>query len=120
MKANFFVVTIPAQLVPYTMMLVSLLMVGPGGVMLQLCGLVAAHLYDFLTRIWPEFGGGRNFLSTPAFVSRLLGLGLGGRTQQRSHGTATRATGGSAPASGGGGPLPDAWRTRGRGQRLGE
>ncbi|EFW99976.1 centromere microtubule-binding protein cbf5 [Grosmannia clavigera kw1407] len=117
-KANFFFVTIPAQLVPYAMMLASLLMVGPAGIMLQLCGLAAAHLYDFLTRIWPEFGGGRNYLTTPAFVSRLLVLAS--RTQQQSFGTAIRGAGtGAATTSGGGGPLPDAWRTRGRGQRLG-
>ncbi len=111
-NANFFFVTIPAQLVPYSMMLVSLLMAGPGLVMQQLCGLFAAHTYDFLTRIWPEFGGGTNVLPTPAFLSRLVSDG--GRVVQRSYGTAIRGNTGADS-----GLLPDAWRTRGRGQRLG-
>ena len=116
-KANFFFVTIPAQLVPYTMMLVSLLMVGPHALKLQLCGLVAAHLHDFLTRLWPEFGGGSNWLATPAFLSRLVSPAE--RRVDRAYGTAFRAAGSSTGTDSGNGPLPDSWRTRGKGQRLG-
>ncbi len=121
-KTTFFFVTIPAQLVPYTMMLVSLLMVGPGILMIQLCGLFAAHLHDFLTRLWPEFGGGSNWIPTPAFLSRLVDAGER-RIEHRSYGTAFQGAGaGAGSATGresGSGPLPDSWRTRGRGQRLG-
>ncbi len=116
-KTNFFFVTIPAQLVPYAMMLVSLLMAGPESLKLQLCGLFAAHLHDFLTRIWPEFGGGRNLLPTPAFLSRLVTGGE--RIIQRSYGTAFQAADTANSTGADRGPLPDSWRARGRGQRLG-
>ncbi|GJC82053.1 derlin-2 [Colletotrichum liriopes] len=125
MKANFYFVTIPAQLTPFCMMLVSLLF--PGGYytfMIQLMGFIAAHLYDFLSRVWPEFSGGRNLIPTPAFLSRLVQTP---RFNQRGYGTAVRGGGGaSAQTSGsstgvsqGGGVLPDSWRTRGPGRRLG-
>lgn len=118
-KANFYFITIPAQLTPVCMMLVNLLF--PGGVsmlLLELEGLVAAHLYDFLSRIWPEFGGGRNLIPTPAFLSRLVQTP---RVLERGFGTAIRpnapSTGRTTGASSG--PLPDSWRSRGAGRRLG-
>jgi len=125
MKASFYFITIPAQLTPYCMILINL--VFPGGAMamlLQLEGLLAAHLYDFLTRLWPEFGGGRNLIPTPAFMSRVVQTP---RVLDRGFGTAIRPP---APAAGDGsgggsstgvsrGPLPDSWRTRGPGHRLG-
>lgn len=124
MKANFYFVTIPAQLTPFCMMLVSLLF--PGGyytAMLQLMGFLAAHLYDFLSRVWPEFSGGSNLIPTPGFLSRLVQTP---RFNQRGYGTAVRGGGGSAQTSGsstgvsqGGGVLPESWRTRGPGRRLG-
>ncbi|CAK7223980.1 hypothetical protein SCUCBS95973_005363 [Sporothrix curviconia] len=124
-KANFFFVTIPAQLVPYSMMLVSLIAVGPHYAILQLIGLVAAHLYDFLTRLWPEFGGGYNLAPTPGFLSRIVATPFQ-RVEHRGFGTAFRSAGsgttgssGSSTGTGSGGPLPDAWKTRGKGNRLG-
>ncbi|OAA61716.1 centromere/microtubule-binding protein cbf5 [Niveomyces insectorum RCEF 264] len=128
MKANFFFLTIPAQLVPYAMMLVTFLMIGPRGLLVQLCGLLAAHLYDMLSRLWPEFAGGSNLIPTPGFVSRLAGVAplgsSGARVEHRAFGTAIRrdpapTTGTGTAREGGGAPLPDAWKTRGRGQRLG-
>ncbi|KAH8177475.1 der1-like family protein [Sarocladium implicatum] len=118
-KANFYFITIPAQLTPVCMILVNLLF--PNGVymmMLELEGLVAAHLYDFLTRLWPEFGGGRNLIPTPAFLSRLVQTP---RVLERGFGTAVRPQGPSTGRTTGAstGPLPDSWRTRGPGQRLG-
>jgi hypothetical protein len=121
MKAQFFFFTVPAQLVPYCMMLVTFLMSGPNAFLLQLNGLLAAHLWDFLTRILPEFGGFPNILQTPGFLSRLVETP---RVVERSYGTAIRGQGNQASgrttgASTGGGVLPDSWRTRGAGQRLG-
>ncbi|TEA17955.1 Derlin-2 [Colletotrichum sidae] len=125
MKANFYFVTIPAQLTPFCMMGVSLLF--PGGYyafMLQLMGLLAAHLYDFLSRIYPDFSGGPNLIPAPSFLSRLVQTP---RMLQRDYGTAIRntgaaagqSTGSSTGASLGNGSLPDSWRTRGPGRRLG-
>lgn len=117
MKASIYFITIPAQLMPYGMMAITYLMAGLDPMLLQLHGLVVAHLWDFLTRIWPEFGGGSNLLPTPAFLTRLVQTP---RVFQREYGTAIRPTGASGSTTGAqAGPLPDSWRTRGSGQRLG-
>lgn len=113
LKVNFMFVTIPAQMAPYAMLLVNLLFPeGGAALMLQLQGLIAGHLFDFLTRIWPEYGGGRNLIPTPAFLSRVVhatGLvqsGVGGAAGgRRVDQTSGRGTG--------------AWRARGPGHRLG-
>lgn len=119
-KATFFFVSIPAELVPYAMLLVTLLMEGPYSAKIQATGLVAAHLHDFLTRLWPTFGGGRNLLPTPAFVTRMWQT-TEAATAHRGFGTAftpaqrTASTTGSSA----GGVLPESWRSRGSGHRLG-
>lgn len=118
-QSNFFFFTVPAQSIPYCMLLASLLM-NPMAIPLQITGILSAHLYDFLSRLWPEFGGGRNILATPSFVSYLVQTP---RVMQRGYGTAIRQP--SAPASGSstgastGSVLPDSWKTRGAGKRLG-
>ncbi|CAK7269847.1 hypothetical protein SEPCBS119000_003780 [Sporothrix epigloea] len=120
-KANFLFVTIPAQLVPYSMMLASVLTTGPHVAVLQFYGLLAAHLYDFLTRLWPEFGGGYNLAPAPGFLSRLVAT-PGRSVENRGYGTVfTSARSGNTSGSAGAstGPLPDTWKTRGRGTRLG-
>ncbi|KAK3373759.1 Der1-like family-domain-containing protein [Lasiosphaeria ovina] len=119
-KAGFLFFTVPAQLMPYCMLLYSLLM-NPMAIPLQLSGLFAAHLHDFLTRIWPEFGGGPNLLSTPAFVSKLVTTP---RFLQREYGTAIRPKSSNQPSGGArgastGSVFPDSWKTRGSGHRLG-
>ena len=120
-KSGFFFFTVPSQVVPYCLLLATLLM-SPEMVPLQISGLFAAHMYDFLTRIYPEFGGGPNLLPPPAFLSRFV---TAPRVVQRAYGTAfTRgstgqASGTSTGSSTGGSVLPDSWRTRGTGHRLG-
>lgn len=119
MKVNYFFLTIPAQYMPLCMIFVSLLM--PGGyydALLELEGLVAAHLFDFLNRIWPEFGGGPRILATPEWLVKIVRTP---RFIERGFGTAIRP---NEPASGSSsgvsrGLLPDSWRTRGSGHRLG-
>lgn len=119
-QARFFFFTVPAQSMPYCMIIGSLLM-NPYAVPDQIAGLLAAHLYDFLSRIYPEFGGGPNLLATPRFVSRLIQTP---RFMQRTYGTAVRNNSGSASGSGSGASaerpvLPDSWKSRGTGHRLG-
>lgn len=119
-KAGFYFFTVPAQLVPFCMLGATLLM-SPTFLPLQLTGLVAAHMYDFLTRIYPEFGGGPNLLPTPGFLSHLVQTP---RVLQRDFGTAFRARPPTQPAGGrtsatAGSVLPDSWRSRGSGHRLG-
>jgi len=122
MTANFYFINIPAQLTPYAMIAVNLLF--PGGVpnmILQLEGLVAAHLFEFLTVIWPQYGGtGNSLLPTPPVLVKLVDA-LSGVTERVGAAAQGRAADSSAGRSTGAdsGPLPDSWRTRGRGQRLG-
>jgi len=112
-SAHFFVVNIPAQLIPYCMLLMNLLMAGPMAFMVGLTGIVAAHLHDFLVRIYPEFGNGPNLIPTPGFISYIM------RTPRVR--TTTYGTGYNAPREMGGrsGPLPESWRSKGPGRRLG-
>jgi Derlin-2/3 len=117
-KTNFIFFTVPAQTIPYCMLAMSLLM-NPTAIPLQITGIVSAHAHDFLTRLWPQFGGGWNILSTPSFVSYLVQTP---RVLQRDYGTAIRqptAASGSSTGASTGPVLPDSWKTRGTGQRLG-
>ncbi|KAM7203755.1 Der1-like family domain containing protein [Rhypophila sp. PSN 637] len=127
MKVQFFFFQVPAQTVPYCIILASMLSLGdPSGVPMQLTGIAAAHMYDFLTRLWPEFGGGRNLLPMPGFMSRLVG---NRRASEPAHVPAARAGGtrlggagggtGSSTGASTGSVLPDSWKTRGSGHRLG-
>jgi Derlin-2/3 len=117
-KASFWFFTIPAQLLPYCMMLIGLISDGPYHIPLQITAIIVAHMWDFATRLWPEFGDGANLLPTPGFMSYLVKTP---RVLQRTFGTAIRppepSTGSSTGHSSG--PLPDSWRSRGSGHRLG-
>lgn len=119
-QATFFVITIPAQWVPYAMLFMTLVMGGVKAAMIQGTGIVAAHLHDFLTRIWPQFGGGRNLLPTPELFKRWFsvrerntGYGVARAAHGQSSASASTSTG-SSP-----GVLPESWRNRGSGHRLG-
>ena len=120
-KATFIIVTIPAQFVPYAMLLMTLIMAGPTAAKIQATGLVAAHLHDFLTRLYPTFGGGRNLVPTPGFVRRIF-QSTKATVDHRPYGTAftpAQREAASASGSGAGGVLPESWRNRGSGHRLG-
>ncbi|KAI0471777.1 Der1-like family protein [Xylariaceae sp. FL0804] len=114
MQAHFYVATIPAQLMPWCMLLLQLLFGGWGAFQLGLTGIVAAHLHDFLTRIYPEFGGGPNLIPTPWFYSWIMSTP---RTRETGYGTSHAPTSNSSSTRSG--PLPDSWRTKGPGRRLG-
>jgi Derlin-2/3 len=84
-------------------------------------GIIAAHLYDFLTRIYPAFGGGKNYIQTPAFVKRWFGSQQP-RQIHRGYGVAyhagDRAYQGLSNSSWYS-SLGGSWRGRGSGRRLG-
>ena len=84
------------------------------GVAFEATGIVAAHLYDFLTRYWPEHGGGRNIMPTPGFVIRLFPSLGQGRAEVKTYGTAFKA--GAAPQAS---SSSSSWTGRGAGHRLG-
>lgn len=118
-KVSLFVITFNVVWLPLAMLLMTFVMAGPNAALSQLMGLVAAHLYDFLTRLWPEFGGGKNYIQTPNVVKRWFGADKAG-FQHRGYGTAYRA-GSQAPGRGtsSGFGFSTAWGTRGQGRRLG-
>ncbi|KAI1813531.1 Der1-like family protein [Poronia punctata] len=113
-QAHFYVVTVPAQLMPWCLLLLQLVIGGMSSFLVGLTGIVAAHLHDFLTRIYPEFGNGPNLIPTPRFMSWFVGPPP--RVSNTGYGTAYMPP---ADNSGRGGPLPDSWRSRGSGRRLG-
>ncbi|OCK78832.1 DER1-domain-containing protein [Lepidopterella palustris CBS 459.81] len=123
-KVSFFIITFDAKYLPYSMLFLTFIMAGPVATMHQACGLVAAHLYDFLTRIWPMFGGGRNYITTPRIVEKWFGAD-NPAPRVRGYGTAipARPRPGEAEqparASGRGFGLGGAWNGRGPGRRLG-
>jgi len=76
----------PAQYLPYAILLLTLILLSPTDALVQATGLVAAHLYDFLTGMYPKFGGpSRNLLPTPRFLDRIFGARL---VTERPYGTA--------------------------------
>jgi len=61
-RVNFFIAQFPVKFLPWIMLLMTL--VQGGNVLLDLTGIIAGHAYLFLTEIWPEHGGGSNWLKT--------------------------------------------------------
>jgi Derlin-2/3 len=117
-QAHFYVISIPAVWLPYAMLAVTFVASSPGAAYVQATGIVAAHMYNFLTRIYPENGGGQKWIFTPRWVWRLFAPD-GQEVRNRSYGTAfappqqAKSTGSSS------GVLPESWKTRGTGHRLG-
>lgn len=104
------------------MLLMTLVQAGMGATKVQATGLIAAHLHDFLTRLWPTFGGGRNWVTTPAFVKRMWQTtepAVADRAYGTSFTPAQRSTGTTSGAAAGEGVLPESWKSRGSGHRLG-
>ncbi|KAK3070819.1 hypothetical protein LTR53_009771 [Teratosphaeriaceae sp. CCFEE 6253] len=124
-QLSYFIVTFSSKWLPYAMLAMTFVMGSPQEALLQATGLVAAHAYDFVTKIWPEYGGGRRYLTTPQTVQRWFAK-VGGTPQARGVGTAFAARPANVPqqqAGGGGGWASGfsggAWNSRGGGRRLG-
>ena len=101
------------------MLLLSLIQAGPEAALTEAAGIPAAHLYDFLTVLWPQYGGGRNLIPTPEFLKRWFEGSSGTkRVEVKVHGTSYRAStpGGSSASSSG---FSNPWGSRGQGRRLG-
>ncbi|KAL2013470.1 hypothetical protein VTN00DRAFT_995 [Thermoascus crustaceus] len=120
-KVNYLFVTLPVELLPWAMLTLTLVISGWPAALCDGMGIIAAHLYDFLTRIYPTFGGGKNYIVTPGFVKKLFGADVR-REAHRTYGTAYRpsqqpqrgsASGGWTSSFGG------SWSGRGAGRRLG-
>ena len=106
------------------MLLLTLVLGGVYPAMIHGSGLVAAHLHYFLTDIWPTYGGGTNILKTPAFMERLFATVMP-QVLRRAYGTAfhpsnqpSRGTGAASTGTSSA-VLPESWKSRGTGHRLG-
>lgn len=122
-KAHFVIFQIPVEFLPWANLALTLVLAGPGQAMTQGTGIIAAHLYDFLTRLYPTFQGGRNYIQTPTFVKRAFGADRSAFAHKK-YGSSFRpgqnipqqssSRGWTSGFSGGG-----AWSGRGSGHRLG-
>lgn len=120
-KVSFFIITFNVMWLPWAMLLLTFVTGGPEAAMMQGTGLLAAHLYDFLTRLWPTFGGGRNYIFTPRFVRQWFG-GDRRNIQVKGYGTAIRPGMPQQAARGtssGFSSFTSQWGSRGQGRRLG-
>lgn len=123
-KVHFIFFQIPAELLPWAMLAMTLMMGGTGATLQQGTGLLAAHLYDFLTRLYPTMQGGRNYIRTPGFVRQLFTANTT-TTTHRAYGTSFRpAAQNQQPPSASSrawtsGFSSNAWSGRGSGHRLG-
>ena len=128
-QLSYFIITFSAKWLPLTMLAMTVIMDSPYSAVIQATGLVAAHAYEFLTKTWPEHGGGRRLLNTPAFVQKWFAT-PGGAPTRRGAGTAFSARPASAQSTpqrqaGGGGGWASGfsggnWGERGQGRRLGD
>ncbi|KAJ5641556.1 DER1-domain-containing protein [Penicillium lividum] len=121
-RTKLWFVQIPMEYLPWAILLIGLVIGGWASALHDLTGIVAAHLYDFLTRIHPTFGGGRNYLVTPEAVQRFFARhtpNLG----YRAYGTAFRPSSSSQPSQsasrGWTSSIQNPWSGRGAGRRLG-
>lgn len=125
-KTRFWFIDIPVVFLPYAMLLVTMVSNGWDAALVESTGILAAHTYDFLTRIYPTFGGGRNFITVPGFLERYF-TEHDPNSGYRGYGTASRAPRpagqpSSASASGstwGSWTSSSSWNGRGAGRRLG-
>ncbi|KAL9640783.1 MAG: hypothetical protein Q9204_000557 [Flavoplaca sp. TL-2023a] len=119
-KVNFFIIQLEAKWLPWAMLVAALVLGGPYAMMYQGTGIIAAHLYDFLTRLYPIFGGGRNYIQTPKIITRWFG-GEVKRAQSKGFGTsfAPQAQQATRPSNGFSTAFSSPWSSRGQGRRLG-
>jgi len=125
-RARFFFIDIPVVVLPYAMLLVTMVVKGWYGALVESMGILAAHLYNFLTHIYPVYGGGRNFITVPGFLERYFTRHTAD-SGNRGYGTAVRAprssepsgSSGSTSGSSWGWASSNTWKGRGAGRRLG-
>ena len=118
-KVSFFIISFQAVYLPWAILGLTLVLGGPDAALQQGTGLIAAHLYDFLTRLWPTFGGGRNYIHTPSIVRKWFGADQRG-VKTKGYGTAYRPANQDNPrGTSTGFSFSDSWNHRGAGHRLG-
>lgn len=124
-RVTFFIIQIPVEYLPWAMLTSTLVMSGWPVALQDGMGIIAAHLYDFLTRLYPTFQGGRNWIQTPAFVRRAFGAERSAFSH-KAYGTSFRPASGNpggeqsrGASNGWTSALGGSWGGRGAGRRLG-
>jgi Derlin-2/3 len=114
------VVQIPVEYLPWAVLTLTSVMGGWPAALSQSTGLLAAHLYDFLTRLYPTFQGGRNWVQTPAAIKRAFGADRSSSSHE-AYGTSfrVRRLAPQQSSSGWTSALSGSWGGRGAGRRLG-
>ena len=112
-SAHFWIVSVEVRYLPWLLLLMSFVQGGPMAMLQSAIGIPAAHLYDFLTLYWPQYGGGPNLLKTPSFVRQWFGETGPPRMEQAAPGVAFQRPAAQAASSG------SSWANRGAGRRLG-
>ena len=114
-KIKFIIITMDVKYLPYASCFLNFIINGLPSTQVMALGIPAAHLYDFLTRLWPTFGGGTSLVRTPAFVRRwFMGNSGSDRVVVKKHGTVFRPPTQATTTS-----FSAGWGARGRGHRLG-
>ncbi|KAL7276591.1 hypothetical protein RUND412_000394 [Rhizina undulata] len=126
-KVNFFIATFPIKFLPPVMLFITFIQGGVHPTLIEATGLIAAHLYLFLTKIWPQIGGGRDVIKTPQFIHNFFENAGAGRSA--TSGGVVNPGGPARPipspgqttASGRNFDAPGSrqWTHRGQGHRLG-
>lgn len=127
-RATFIIIPMPVEYLPFAMLTFTAVFAGWDVALGESMGIVAAHSHDFITRIYPTFGGGRNWLTTPGFVRRYFRK-ITPNPTRRPYGTAfrqpaaqpesTSTSSGSSWTSAFQRQNNDPWSGRGAGRRLG-
>ncbi|RPA96503.1 DER1-domain-containing protein [Choiromyces venosus 120613-1] len=71
-SVHFFIVRFPVKYLPWVMIFVTLVTDGLDPALVEGTGIIAAHLYLFLTNIWPRVAGGRHVIYTPQWIHGLF------------------------------------------------
>jgi Derlin-2/3 len=117
-KVNFYIIEAPAKFLPFIMLFVTLVQAGLGPTLVEATGIVAAHLYLFLTNIWPRVAGGPYLIFTPQWVHGLFNEPAApATTGARAPGITTSA--GATVTRSKLVPANSQWTHRGQGHRLG-
>ncbi|TVY39569.1 Derlin [Lachnellula subtilissima] len=106
------VLKMPSQYFPYALLFLTLIVCSPQAAMIQATGVGAAHLYDFLSGLYPNFGIKRNLISSPGLVKRVFGTQT---MVERPYGTANMPGVAKEAAWG----LDLSWKRFGPGRTLG-
>ncbi|CZR60115.1 related to F-LANa protein [Phialocephala subalpina] len=105
------VLKMPAQYLPYAILFLTLIICSPQAAFIQATGLVAAHLYDLLTGLYPSSGIKRNLIVTPGWVKKMFGTQS---VVERPYGTVSTGVAGQAAWG-----LDLSWQKFGPGRTLG-